>query len=250
MYNSSEPSQQSPVAAPPPGHPNQALHVLTMAQRTAEEHIARARHQADKIHSDAAASAEQMGREAMQHAHGVRREADKVLADAREAAEQGAADAEARTDEARRDAEKIVADARAAAAKIAAEAAAGAEQLGAQAKQRYDDVVGSLVVKREALQEQVEALERFDREYRARLTSFMQGQMRALWADRPEVTGDPEPPAEEAAGDRAGQVDRADQIGQIERAGEAAGQPKPAVPAQRDGRTAEYEMAGAHAGDD
>jgi cell division septum initiation protein DivIVA len=239
MYNSSEPSQQSPVAAPPPGHPNQALQVLTMAQRTAEEHIARAHHQADKIHSDAVASAEQMGREAMQHAHGVRREADKVLADARQAAERGATDAEARTDEARRNAEKIVADARATAAKIAGEAEAGAEQLGAQAKQRYDDVVGSLVVKREALQEQIEALERFDREYRARLTSFMQGQMRALWADRPELTGDPEPAGDAAAGEAVAGV-----------AEEDAGQPKAAIPAQRDGRTAEYELVGAHASDD
>jgi cell division septum initiation protein DivIVA len=232
MYNSSEPSQQPQVAPLPPGQPNQALHVLTMAQRTAEEHIARAHHQADKIHSDAVASAEQMGREAMQHAHGVRRDADKVLAEARAAAEQSARDARARTEEAQRTADKIVADARATAATIAADAKAGAEQLGAQAKQRYDDVVGSLVVKREALQEQIEALERFDREYRARLTSFMQGQMRALWADQPQVTS--EPTVEAAAAEAA----------------DEAGDRPPAVPAQRDGRTAEYELVGAHASDD
>ena len=53
-------------------------------------------------------------------------------------------------------------------------------------------MVGSLAGKREALQEQIEALEQFDREYRARLQTFMQGQLRALWADQPQVTGDVE----------------------------------------------------------
>jgi hypothetical protein len=37
-------------------------------------------------------------------------------------------------------------------------------------------VVGSLAARREALQQQIEALERFDREYRARLQAFMQSQ--------------------------------------------------------------------------
>lgn len=168
-------------------HPNQALQVLTLAQRTAEEHVARAHHQADKIRTDALAAAEQIARDAQLHGHNVRREAEKTLADARAAAEQIARDSHARTEDARRTAEKIVNDARAQAEQIADDAQANANHLNLQARQRYDDVVGSLGTKREALQQQIEALEQFDREYRSRLTGFMQLQLRALWVDQPQV---------------------------------------------------------------
>ena len=182
-----------------PGLPNQALQVLTMAQRTAEEHVATAHQQADKIRTDALAAAENIARDAQIHAHNVRREADKVLYDARAGADRIGQDAQAAAEEARRSAEKIVLDAQARADAVAAEAEANAEQLNQQAQQRYDDVVGSLGVKREALQEQIEALEQFDREYRGRLMTFMQGQLRALWVDQPQVVGDL-PAADESAG--------------------------------------------------
>jgi cell division septum initiation protein DivIVA len=178
------------VVSPAPAHPNQALQVLTLAQRTAEEHVARAHHQADKIRTDALAAAEQIARDAQVHAHNVRREADKILADARGAAEQIARDSHARTEEARRTADKIVSEARSQSEQIAVDAQANADHLNLQARQRYDDVVGSLGTKREALQQQIEALEHFDREYRSRLTTFMQGQLRALWVDQPQVDGD------------------------------------------------------------
>lgn len=170
-----------------PGTPRQALQVLALAQRTAEEHVASAHHQADKIRGDARAAAEQIARDAQVHAHNVRREGEKVLSDARAAAAQIARDAQARADEARRNAEKILADARARSEALANEARANTEELKAQAQQKYDDVVGSLATKREALQQQIEALEVFDREYRGRLTAFMQGQLRALWVDQPHV---------------------------------------------------------------
>jgi len=175
---------------PVPGLPNQALQVLSMAQRTAEEHVGAAHQQADKIRTDALAAAENIARDAQIHAHNVRREADQVLYDARAGAEQIGQEAQAAAEEARRNADKIVLDAQARADAIAAEAKAHAEQLSLQAQQRYDDVVGSLGVKRAALQEQIEALEHFDREYRGRLMTFMQGQLRALWVDQPQVTGE------------------------------------------------------------
>ena len=188
------------LVAPPQAHPNQALQVLTLAQRTAEEHVARAHHQADKIRTDALAAAEQIARDAQVHAHNVRREADKVLADARAASEQVARDSHARTEEARRMAEKIVADARGASEQIGMDAQANADHLNLQARQRFDDVVGSLGTKREALQQQIEALELFDREYRSRLQTFMQGQLRALWVDQPQVSAElPDAPAEPQA---------------------------------------------------
>lgn len=186
----SETSEHALVSPPPQAHPNQALQVLTLAQRTAEEHVARAHHQADKIRTDALAAAEQIARDAQVHAHNVRREADKVLTDARAASEQVARDSHARTEEARRNADKIVADARSQAEQIAAEAQASSDHLNLQARQRYDDVVGSLGTKREALAQQIEALEQFDRDYRSRLTAFMQGQLRSLWVDQPQVAGE------------------------------------------------------------
>jgi cell division septum initiation protein DivIVA len=218
--------QQGPqqgVPGAPGAHPNQALQVLTLAQRTAEEHVARAHHQADKIRTDALAAAEQVARDAQVHAHNVRREAEKILTDARAAAEQIARDSHARTEEARRNAEKIVNDARAQSGQIAEDAQANADHLNLQARQRYDDVVGSLGTKREALQDQIEALEQFDREYRGRLTTFMQNQLRALWVDQPQVAGElalnqidepraegPAPAGPVATGPRHGNDDQAD----------------------------------------
>jgi cell division septum initiation protein DivIVA len=188
-------TSEHPVVVPGAMNPNQALQVLTLAQRTAEEHVAIANRHADKIRNDAQAAADQVGRDAQVHAHNVRREADKVLGEARAASEQAARDARERADEARRNADQILAEARAAAATIANDAQGHAEQLKFQAQQRYEDSVGSLRAKREALQQQIEALEQFDREYRARLTSFMQAQLRALWVDEPQVDAEPESPA-------------------------------------------------------
>jgi cell division septum initiation protein DivIVA len=185
-------ARQGAAPADPPGGemPHHALQVLTLAQRTADEHLATARAQADKIHADAQAAAEQTARNAEIHAHQVRQEADKVLADARAASEQMARDARSHAQEIEREAGKTLAEARSRAEAIAAEAQTNAEELKQQAEQRYQDVVGSLASKREALQQQIEALEMFDRDYRARLTRFMQNQLRALWVDEPHVNGE------------------------------------------------------------
>jgi cell division septum initiation protein DivIVA len=172
----------------------QALQMLTLAQRTAEEHVAGARHQADKIHSDARATAEQIARDAQAQADAVRREADKALSDARARAAEIAKDAQIHADKARQDGDKIVSDAQARAAEIAKNTQASADGLERQAKQRYEEMVGSLAAKREALQQQIEALQEFEREYRARLLTFMQGQLRALWVDEPHVDAEIEQP--------------------------------------------------------
>jgi cell division septum initiation protein DivIVA len=185
------------LVAPDPNVPNQALQVLAMAQRTAEEHLHRAHREADKIRADAVAAAEQIARDADVHAQNVRREADKVIAEARATAEHAAREAQTRVGESQRNADSIASKARTQAEAIAADAEHNAEELKQQAQRRYDDVVGSLGAKREALQQQIEILERFDREYRARLMAFMQGQLRALWVDQPQVTGEPDDPSSE-----------------------------------------------------
>ncbi len=196
------PAGPDSAGAPMPHH---ALQVLTLAQRTADEHLATARAQAEKIHADAQAAAEQTARNAEIHAHQVRLEADKVLADARETAQQMAREARAHAQEVEHEAARILADAQARAEAIAAEARTNAEEMKIQADQRYQDVVGSLATKREALQGQIEALEMFDRDYRARLTRFMQNQLRALWVDEPHVKGEvvDQPGASAAEGEQA-----------------------------------------------
>jgi vacuolar-type H+-ATPase subunit H len=192
-------TSEHPLVAPRAGNADQALHVLAMAQRTAEEHVSDAHRHAEAIRADAMAAAEQIARDADAHAQGVRREADKALSEARASKEQAARDAEAHVGQAQRNAQKVLADARAEATSITAGARTDAEELKAQAQRRYEDIVGSLGARRAGLQEQIEALEDFDRKYRARLMAFMQGQMRALWADQPQVTGEPGEPEQKAS---------------------------------------------------
>jgi vacuolar-type H+-ATPase subunit H len=186
-HSSEPPPQQQPVAPSDSGVQHQALQVLTLAQRTADEHLAKAHQDAERIRADARAMAEQIARDAEAHAGNVRKDANKMLSDARESAADTAREAKAHGDEAQRNADKLVSEAQAHAQAIAADARAKAAELQAQAEQRFQDVVGSLATRREALQDQIEALERFDREYRGRLQTFMQGQLRALWVDQPQV---------------------------------------------------------------
>jgi vacuolar-type H+-ATPase subunit H len=159
------PDPPEPMYAPPsfpdptihdPEAQRRALQVLTLAQRTADEHIASAQQQAEQIIGGARGSAEQLAQQAKAHAEGVRREAEKTLVDAR-----------------------------AKATEIVTDAQTNAANLDREAQQRYDDVVGSLESKRAALQQRIENLQQFDRDYRARLRMFMQGQLEALDHDEP-----------------------------------------------------------------
>jgi cell division septum initiation protein DivIVA len=164
-----------------------ALQVLTLAQRTGEEHIASARRESDRIIAEARAQAEQVMRDAQSHAQVLQKDAEKALADAHASAAQITEAAQAHANAAQHSAEDILGDARARADELVKAAQASADELKHQAHQKYEDVVGSLATKRESLQRQIEALEQFDHDYRARLTSFMQHQLRSLWVDEPRV---------------------------------------------------------------
>lgn len=179
-----EPMDVSPNDANAQHH---ALQVLTLAQRTGEEHIASARRESDRIIAEARAQAEQVMRDAQAHAQVLQKEAEKALADAHASAAQITEAAQAHSDATQRNAEEILNDARTRADELVKAAQANADELKHQAQQRFEDVVGSLAAKREALQRQIEALEQFDHDYRARLTAFMQHQLRALWVDEPRV---------------------------------------------------------------
>lgn len=164
----------------------QALQVLVLAQRTADEHVATAQRQADGIRADARATAEQIVRHAQAQADAARREAGKALAEARAKAEQVVREAQAHADAVRHEAEKVLLDARAEAEDIAGEARRNADALDHEAQQRYQEAVGGLAAQRAALQQEIEGLRRFDRDYRSRLRAFMRTQLDAL--------GDEDPP--------------------------------------------------------
>jgi vacuolar-type H+-ATPase subunit H len=166
--------------------PSEALQVLALAQRTAENHITAANRQAETVKSEAEASAEQIRREALAYAEKVRREADRLLDDAGAAIEIRKRDAEAQAAEIRRQAELALSDARTEAERIVAGSYDRAQELDLRARQRYEDAVGSLAVRREALQKQIEELTHFDADYRQRLTSLMHAQLRALWIEQAE----------------------------------------------------------------
>ncbi|GAA1399531.1 cell wall synthesis protein Wag31 [Catellatospora coxensis] len=100
----------------------QALRVLMMAQRTADDHV-----------SDA------------------RREADKVLSEARSKAEEVTRDARAKADALERD-----------------------------ARQRHQEAISGLDAKRTALQQHIDTLKQFEREYRTRLKAYLESQLRDL----------------------------------------------------------------------
>lgn len=181
---------EPPAARPDANEQHKALQVLTMAQRTAEEHIETARRDSEHIRAQAHAAASQIVSEAQAQAAALRDEAENILNRARTSADQIVQEAEAYANETERTAGDVLAQAQDRAEGIVRQAQANAQDIRQRAEQTYEDVVGGLTAKRQALQQQIEALERFDQEYRSRLTSFMQQQMRALWVGQPQVAAE------------------------------------------------------------
>jgi vacuolar-type H+-ATPase subunit H len=178
--------QPRPVEHPEmPGEDDGQLRslVLTLAEHTAQEHIADARQQADTIHAQAQTTAEQVVRDAQARAAALVREAEEARTQARVTVEQVVRDAQAQADHARRNADTMVSEARARAEQITADAQARAEELDDRAKLRQKDFVGSMAVTQQAVQQQIQVLEDFDRDYRTRLASFVQAQLNALADD-------------------------------------------------------------------
>lgn len=81
---------------------------------------------------------------------------------------------------AQRTADETVAEARTEADKIAADARARAEQVVREAQEQASRVTGDLDRKREQLEAQIEDLRAFEREYRTRLTAYLESQLAEL----------------------------------------------------------------------
>jgi DivIVA domain-containing protein len=101
--------------------------------------------------------------------------AARVLALAQQTADQAIA-------EARGEANKIVGDARSRAEAIEREARTKAEALERDAQDKHRSIIGVLETQRNALEAQLDQLRQFEREYRSRLKSFLEGQLRQLEA--------------------------------------------------------------------
>jgi DivIVA domain-containing protein len=99
--------------------------------------------------------------------------AARVLALAQQTADQAIA-------EARNEANKIVGEARSRADGLEREARGKADALERDAQEKHRVAMGSLETARAALERKVEDLRAFEREYRQRLKSYLDGQMRQL----------------------------------------------------------------------
>jgi DivIVA domain-containing protein len=81
---------------------------------------------------------------------------------------------------AQRTADEHIAEARTQADRIIGEARTRAEQLKREAEDKHRQTIGSLETERSGLERKVEQLRAFEREYRGRLKSYHQGQLREL----------------------------------------------------------------------
>ena len=82
---------------------------------------------------------------------------------------------------ARTEIEEILAEARRQAEQITREAAARAMALERDSQERHRQATGTLVKQLEELERRVDDLRTFERDYRARLQAYLEGQIRDLW---------------------------------------------------------------------
>ena len=159
--------QQAQQVAQRPGgggitdeHHAQAVQMLALAQQTADQHLAQSKSEAERLLAESQANAH---------------------------ATLGTAQAQS---------DKLVAEAKARGEQIERESAAKAAQAVHDAEQRVSALTAQLDQRKSALERRVEELRTFEREYRTRLKSYLESQLRDL-----DSSGRAEPAA--AEGQRA-----------------------------------------------
>ena len=125
-------------------HHQQAVQMLALAQQTADQHLAQAKAEAERLVREAQANAE------------------STVGEANEKAGRQLADAEAR------------------AKQLNDESAARAAQTVQDAEQRAATITSQFEQRKAALERRVEQLRTFEREYRTRLKSYLESQLRDL----------------------------------------------------------------------
>jgi DivIVA domain-containing protein len=131
------------TSSEPPDH-GQAVKMLALAQETAEKYVADAKTEADRLVAEARAKSDQMVSES-------RAKADALLSDARTRSEAMERDARSK-----------------------------AQALVNDAETKHRDVVAGLEQKKSVLEKRIEELRTFEREYRIRLKSYLETQLRDL----------------------------------------------------------------------
>jgi DivIVA domain-containing protein len=165
------PMPQAPepmVMAPPPpsariDENSQVVKVLAMAQETAEKYVSDAKTEADRMIGDARATADRM------------------------------------IGEARAKADSMMGDARTQATSLEREARGKATSLVQDAERKHNEIIGGLEQRKGTLEKRIEELRTFEREYRTRLKSYLESQLRDL-----DGRGSAEPAAVAAAAGYAG----------------------------------------------
>ncbi|MHA3703079.1 DivIVA domain-containing protein [Jatrophihabitans sp. YIM 134969] len=132
----------------------QGMRLLALAQQTADQHVAEARAEADRLLAETKATTETQ------------------LAEAKQSAETQVAEAQQRADQLDR------------------ESTARAQQTVQDAEQRAQTITSQLEQRKAALERRLEELRTFEREYRTRLKSYLESQLRDL-----DASGRSEPAA-------------------------------------------------------
>jgi DivIVA domain-containing protein len=142
------------------GEPHtRAVGVLELAQQTADQHVSQAKAEADRMLTEA------------------RQEADRQLSEAREEAERTLADASLRSTQ-------QLSDADTRARQLDEDSSSRAARAVQEAEQRAATISAQFEQRKAALARQVEELRAFEREYRTRLRSYLESQLRDLDAGR------------------------------------------------------------------
>lgn len=111
-------------------------------------------------------------------------EADGMLSEARTKSEQLLSDARAKSDsmvnEARGKAETMLNDARTRAETLERQAREKASGLERDAQRKHSEVMGNITQEKNALEKKIDTLRTFEREYRTRLQTYLESQLREL----------------------------------------------------------------------
>lgn len=158
-----EPRRLSPVPAPTPAeqtspggdHHVQAAKVLGLAQEMADRLTGEAKSEADGMLSEARTKSEQL------------------LSDAR-------SKSDSMVNEARTRAETMLNDARTRAETLERQAREKAAGLERDAQRKHAEVMGNITQEKNALEKKIETLRTFEREYRTRLQTYLESQLREL----------------------------------------------------------------------
>jgi DivIVA domain-containing protein len=142
-------------AVVPADHHQQAVQMLALAQQTADQHLAQSKAEAERLLAEAQTQAQTT-------------------------IEQANASAKAAMDEATQRSSAQLAEADQRAKKLDEESSARARQTISDAEQRAATITAQFEQRKAALERRIEELRTFEREYRSRLKSYLESQLRDL----------------------------------------------------------------------